>query len=69
MAITLTTDEGSKEPQLVETESHIYKFSNSLIDFDEGIGYYDDGMLSDTDYMIPKIREGIIPTVRFKLPD
>lgn len=69
MATIPTIDKASKHPEPVEIDSPIYKFSNSLIDFDEGIGYYNKDMLSETGYMIPKIHDGIIPMVRFKLPD
>lgn len=47
-----------------------YKFgTGGLVDTDEGIGYYLKDMLSATSYMIPKIHDGIIPMVHFKIPD
>ena len=63
-------DKTSFEPNEETCGRAIYKFdSGGLVNFNEGIGYYDDGMIRPEDHLVPKIREGIIPTARFKIPE
>ena len=43
--------------------------TGGVVDTDEGVGYYHKDMISDTSYMIPKIHDGIIPMVHFKISE